>query len=1380
MDSGELFVGVDIGSVNVRVAVITKTGHPIYLDHERILKGPATAVSTLLDRLREQVPLDCVAGAAATGSGRQIYGGQEGWRLVSSPYAAITGLLSDCRNAKTIVAIGGQTSLVIGLSQGVEGSWRVARSPLCAAGTGRFLEQQASRLGITIEEFGPTALEWKDAPPRIAARCSVFAKSDLIHLQQKGWPISAMLAGLSDSVARMILAQWRDQFEPPIYCIGGVAANEGVVRALSAALGGAQIVVPPDHAYREALGAALLARDATARPSDLYPRDGQEDQPFLLPSQLESTFSRDGWKPAELREGVVDVGLGVDVGSTSTKAAVISLDGQVLAKSYLMTAGQPLEAVRQLMGNLATMVEGKVRVKAVGVTGSGRYLVGSFIGADLIKNEITAQTRAALHIDPQVNTIFELGGQDSKYVYLENGTVLDYQMNKACAAGTGSFIDELAEQLGISTRNGEFARLAFTADSQLDLGEKCTAFMSQAVTSAQHAGVTLDVIVSSLSTSLAKNYRSKVVGSRRVGNRIFLTGAVFYNDAAVSAFKAEFPGKALVVPQHKEVTGAIGAALLALEAMPEGAPSRFKGFSAVAGATVQLTNFTCHRCENSCAISAMTTDTGEKLFYGSRCDLFDATGGRGKRTKVETPFADRERLLYSGYDPEVGAGPVVGVPRALMTHDLAPMLTAFLNSLGVRVRYSTPTNQRAIEKSVELAYTDSCFPIKLLHGHVAELLDQGAEYVLIPNAIRMGEKTGEEDQRYSCPLVQAAPYIVRSVFGLGDRLLDPIIDLSRGDDLTVRSFAEIARRLGFSRERGIEAGRAALAAQRSFEAQLAEAGQRVLEELESNPEAIGVVLMARSYNAQDAGANLGMAEELRKLGVVPIPLDYLPLDRVDVRQISDRPYWNYERKLLAAAKLVAGHPQLFGLFLSNFGCGPNSIIQNIVEDIMGSKPLGQIEVDEHAAEAGYITRIEAMVDTIKGYRRAGLHPADDPTRYVRRVPTSVRSGQTVLVARMADHAEVVAAAMRSFGVNATVLPPSDERSMALSRDVTNGKECLPFRDTLGVFLRMAEEGSLPKGARALMAGSFGPCRLGKYAQEQQKILDERGIELEIMTTVSNNAYSDLGLGPRFELAAWQGIVATDHLQRLLWSTRPYERQDGEASRAYRTYLEKLVAAVEGGRPIGVLMREAASTFRELRDPTLPRRPRVGINGEIYLRANRFCNQDLVDLCEVNGLEAEVAPMSEWLKYITFRTLEDSWANREVGRILKSALRKLAIDHYEGRVASWFEDAIHEREPSTRELLAASGRYLPSRNGSEAVLSLGSGIRQMADPHFAGVISVMPHGCMPGGIVAALAGEISKEYGDKPWISLTFDGFTDKVNSERIADLAEQLRHRAGH
>ncbi|MCL5784838.1 MAG: acyl-CoA dehydratase activase-related protein [Patescibacteria group bacterium] len=729
----------------------------------------------------------------------------------------------------------------------------------------------------------------------------------------------------------------------------------------------------------------------------------------------------------------------------------------------------------------------------------------------------------------------------------------------------------------------------------------------------------------------------------------------------------------------------------------------------------------------------------------------------------------------------------VGIPKALMTFDLAPLLGGFLHNLKVPMVFSTPTNKQTIEKSLELAYSETCFPVKLLHGHVAELVERGVNKILIPNAIRMGRMDGDENQRYSCPLVQASPYIIRTVFNPDNRLargllpidiLDPVIDLSRGDKILVKSLARIAqRKLGFSWREGLRAAQGGIEAQKQFESQLQVEGQLALEKLKVDSSALGVVLLARAYNAQDEGANLGMDTQLQKLGVVPIPMDYLSLGSVDVKKISDRPYWNYENKILAASRIIAENPQLFGIFLSNFGCGPNSFIQNIVEDIMGGKPLGQIELDEHAAEAGYITRLEAFVNTIRGYKRAKLHLMGKPENYYRSVPTILHSGQYVFIPQMSDHAAVVAAVMRSFGVEAQVLPESDERSMALSRDVTSGKECLPFRDTLGGFLRMAKDGTLPKKARALMAGSYGACRLGKYAQEQQKILRDLGIDVEVVTTVSNNAYADLGLGKKFELRAWEGILATDLLQRLLWMTRSYERQGGQVNKLYEESLGELLKLMEIGQPVEPLMRETTAKFAEARDPNKPRRPLVGINGEIYLRANRFCNKGLVEVCEANGLEAEVAPMSEWLKYITWRNLEDAWNFRQPGRLFWGTIRELALLWRERGVASWGDKVIPEYEPHTWELLKESGVYLPSRNGSEAVLSIGTGLRQMRNRHFAGVISVMPHGCMPGGIVAAFSEHISRRY-NKPWISLTYDGFPDKVNLERVADLAEQVKEKA--
>ena len=464
----------------------------------------------------------------------------------------------------------------------------------------------------------------------------------------------------------------------------------------------------------------------------------------------------------------------------------------VLAKHYLMTAGRPIDAVKEVFRNLLRYGADKVKIAGVGVTGSGRYLVGSFIGADLIKNEITAQTRAAAEIDADAD-IIEIGGQDSKLVIKRNGVVVDYQMNKACAAGTGSFIDELAEMLSVSVNNGDFANLAFQAPYTIDLGTRCAAFMGQAVTSAQQEGVPLPVITASLANSIAKNYLSKVVGNRRLGNKVILTGAVFYNQAVVSAFREQLKGKKLTVAEHKEISGAIGAALLAKEKM-SGQESKFRGFQEIIGSEPSLSTFVCKRCDNNCNITRMQVPNEKSTFYGSRCDRYDSTIAAGK---VETSFDERERLLFREYKDGSGTGPTVGVPRALFAYDYAPLLIGFLNALDARVVLSSSTTKETIERAVELSYSDSCFPLKLLHGHAASLSD--VDYILYPCAIRLGLKEGEENQKYTCPLVQASPFIIREALNLQERLLIPVLDFSRGDDEVIDNLADIAAKMGFSK-----------------------------------------------------------------------------------------------------------------------------------------------------------------------------------------------------------------------------------------------------------------------------------------------------------------------------------------------------------------------------------------------------------------------------------------------------------------------------------------------------------------------------------------------------------------------------------------------------
>jgi activator of 2-hydroxyglutaryl-CoA dehydratase len=454
------FLGLDIGSVNIKACLINQDGELLKKAIARITGDAVSAVNSVVTDLGNP---DSVTGLGISGSGSAVIPASFNAGEYTSPLAVAAGLLHEHPDARTIIQLGGHSSLIVRLEDGLKKPWKVATNPLCAAGTGRFIEQQAYRLGISMEDFSRLALEHSGSAPRIAARCSVFAKSDLIHLQQKGVALPAMLYALCESVARMAVSLNAGTFDEPVYLVGGMSAGPAIVKTLEEAISernghAVNITVPHNATFTEAYGAALLARDRKS--TIAFPIKRIEEQKSFQMTPLPAVEKRNSQAVLSVTSGTRGY-LGVDIGSTSTKAVILDESGKkVIAKNYIMTSGRPVDAVRQLFRNLLEKGAEMVDIAGVGVTGSGRYLIGHFIGADLVKNEITAQTRGAAEIDPDAD-IIEIGGQDSKLVIKRKGAVVDYQMNKACAAGTGSFIDELAEMLGVKVTNGDFARLAF-------------------------------------------------------------------------------------------------------------------------------------------------------------------------------------------------------------------------------------------------------------------------------------------------------------------------------------------------------------------------------------------------------------------------------------------------------------------------------------------------------------------------------------------------------------------------------------------------------------------------------------------------------------------------------------------------------------------------------------------------------------------------------------------------------------------------------------------------------------------------------------------------------------------------------------------------------
>jgi predicted CoA-substrate-specific enzyme activase len=983
---GDVYVGVDVGSTTTKLVVIDADG--ALLDHH-YLRAHGQPRQTLLNASRtipDRFPGATIRGIGLTGSGGEPISRVIGGLHVNELVAQARSVGEFHRGARTVIEIGGQDSKLLSLEWDENSRQMVlldfAMNALCAAGTGSFLDQQAERLGISIEEeFARVALD-STSPARVAGRCTVFAKSDMIHLQQQGTPLADILAGLCQALARnfkTVIGKGK-AIVPPVLFQGGVACNEAVVRAFETVFGlePGELVVPQHHCIMPALGAAYTIMDEEregrshpfhgfeALEEAIRGRSRERSLPVLAPKPCASAPD----SPALERNGrAVAAYLGVDVGSISTCLALVDGDDKVLTHRYLMTGGNPLEAVREGLQSLAPITRGAVEIRGVGVTGSGRYLTGHYIGADVIRNEITAQARAAAAIDPDVDTIIEIGGQDSKYIRMHRGAVVDFTMNNACAAGTGSFLEEQADKLSISVAD-DFARLAFSSPAPASLGERCTVFMESDLVHHQQRGASLPDLTAGLAYSIVNNYMNRVVNGREVGRHVFFQGGVASNASVASAFE-QVLGKAVTVPEHNRVTGAIGAAILAREEMArhtQNRASRFQGFE-LSHREYEHTIYVCKACPNLCEIKKVTISGQPPMFSGARCEKFEEAG-RGKAggyADIPDLFAEREAMLLDGYTdpgPRLNGRQRVGIPRALIFYDLFPYWHALFDELGLDIVLSEPTNPRVVADTQNHAIVDSCFPVKLMYGHTIDLMNQDVDYIFLPSIIDRENIAPGQTQNNYCPLIPAAGQMMKAqldIEGAGAKPLGLSVHMSNPHSMK-KGLAGLARQLGLPAWRVRLAAEAGSLAQAAFYDRVGRRGAEVLAGL--GPDQPAVVLVGRPYNSCDLGACMNLPLKLRKLGVLPLPIGYLPLSSVDITDEHPNMYWRGGQDILAAARIIREDDRLQAIYVTNFDCGPDSFLLSFFQRMLGAKPFLELELDDHTAEAGLVTRCEAFLDSL--------------------------------------------------------------------------------------------------------------------------------------------------------------------------------------------------------------------------------------------------------------------------------------------------------------------------------------------------------------------------------------------------------------------------------
>lgn len=1280
------------------------------------------------------------------------------------------------RSARTLVSAGGETFMMYRLD--AKGRIIDVRSGnKCASGTGEFFLQQLKRMNLPIEE----AMTIADAenPYRVAGRCSVFCKSDCTHALNKGASKARVVSGLCKMMAGKIVELLKQDDPGNVLLVGGSSANRIMVEFLKSA--GLNVTVPRNNRCFEALGAAMWALSNETKPVpqviNLFKRG---DHVFSTQPPLINSLSRVRFMETVRGEAISgdECILGLDVGSTTTKAVLMRRrDQAILAGVYLRTNGDPVGASRNCYAGIAEQIKVPVCITGLGVTGSGRQIAGLHALTPSVINEIIAHARAAAHFDPGVDTLFEIGGQDAKYTYLTNGVASDYAMNEACSAGTGSFLEESAlESLNMPVES--IGKMALEGDNPPDFNDQCAAFIGSDIKTAIQNGISKSNIAAGLVYSICMNYLNRVKGNRSVGGKVFMQGGVCYNKAVPVAM-AVLTGREIIVPPEPGLMGAYGVALETLSQQELGQTLRqtFDLLELKERETIYEEPFTCaggkEKCDRKCTISRIKI-AGRVYPFGGACNKYYNLLDHKPDTDISALdlVALREKLLFETAQRFIPAsvhanGKRVGINFSLMVNTLYPLYEGFFRTLG----YEVVLPHAADPEGCIREGSSFCWPVEQAHGTMKALLDKKPDMVFLPH-LKAVPVPGGDDVRVACPFVQSEPYLLKAAFPEleGIEVLSPVLDMTDGYDRVEQIFEELGQKLGHPVKDARKAFNIGLAAQRAFHEACMEVGKRILAELEASQDEFGIVLFGRPYNAFAGLGNMGISRKFASRGYRVIPQDFLPIES-EVTQ--DNMYWASGQWILKAARFIKKHSRLFGAYITNFSCGPDSFLIGYFRNILGHKPSLTLELDSHTADAGLDTRIEAFLDVVKRYRemvRRGIQKSDQEQDFVTARVESV-GGKTcvitpdgvsyplthpkvkVLVPSMGEiGARMLASTLEHVGVKAVALPPPGGRELALGRSLASCKECLPLILTVGSLIRYVEEEWNHEDILVnFMPETSGPCRFGQYNVMMRELVGKQKLDkVAMLSLTSENSYA--GFGVKFALRAWHSIILSDVLDDIYSAILAIAEDPDHGIRVFSELADSLIESIAHD-PWKVLKKKIEKVSKTL--STIPRKanlediPAVALIGEIYVRRDGFSRQRLVERISNKGFWVRTAPVAEWIRYCDYivqnrLVAKSKWVDR-----VKNRLTSFVKNPMEAEIRNMFADCGFYMvfENDVDHLIEAARGLISPRLTGETILTVGAAIADLAES-VEGVLALGPFGCMPARISEAIVTQKLNEHKPK--------------------------------
>ena len=1381
--------GIDIGSTTVKLVILDEQGEIVFGQYRRHHAQTQQTLADLLKEARVQLG-QCALRCKITGSGSINLGKAMNIGFVQEVVAVATALQKVAPQTDVAIELGGEDAKIIYFKGGLE----ERMNGVCAGGTGSFIDQMAALLQTDASGLNEEAANYQQIYP-IAARCGVFAKTDIQPLINEG----ATKADLAASIFQAVVNQ----------TISGLACGKPI-RGTVAFLGGPlhflpelkkafirtlkltpETTVDPENSHLfAAMGAALeCGKCQSVRMDDLIERLERGVKvsfemprlPALFDSEAEYMAFWDRHKQAVVPKGKLatyegDCFLGIDAGSTTTKMALIGADGQLLHSFYANNRGDPIQTAMGAIGHLRKLMPEKARIVRSCSTGYGEALLKSAFSLDEGEVETVAHTTAAAFFDKDVDCVLDIGGQDMKCIKLKDGCVDTVLLNEACSSGCGSFLENFANSLDYTAEG--FAREALFAPNPVDLGTRCTVFMNSNVKQAQKEGAMVSDISAGLAYSVIKNALYKVIkltDASELGGHIVVQGGTFYNQAVLRAFE-KIAGVEVICPDISGIMGAFGAALIAKNRY-HGQQTSMLPLEEIGKLTYTTKTTHCGGCSNNCMLTVNRFPGGKRHITGNRCEK--PLGGEAAVKKGFNMAAYKRHRIFD-YPPLTDAPRgTIGIPRVLNMYENYPFWATFFKELGFRVVLSPFSDRKLYELGMDSIPSESeCYPAKLAHGHVQWLIDQGVKTIFHPCVFYEYQESDAAQNHYNCPIVVSyAENLKNNVEAVADgdvRYIRPFIAFTSEQTAADRLVRVCAEEWGISEEAARAAVHKAWAEQRRAKADIRAKGKEMLAQMAMDGES-GIVLAGRPYH-MDPEINHGIPELIASYGLHVFTEDSLPIDENPTRPLRVLDQWVYHSRLYNAAEYVCWRDDLELVQLNSFGCGLDAVTTDQVCEILekANKLYTVLKIDEVNNLGAVRIRIRSLLAAMQMRREQEIISQPDTTGYHRAEFTKemFRDRYTILAPQMSPiHFDVLEPVFRKYGFNIEVLDNDNRTAIDTGLKFVNNDACFPSITVVGQIMEAVLSGRYDtKRLAIIMTQTGGCCRASNYVGFIRRALDK--VNLSHIPVISLSAQGlEKNSGFKLPLPLMrkvaQGVVYGDLFMRCLYRVRPYEKEPGSANALHRKWQEIAVDSLVNPKSkwsYKKVCRGIVEAFDTLHINEEQRKPRVGVVGEILVKYMPLANNHLVELLEREGAEAVVPDLMDFMNYSlyngtykkAFLGAKSDFASRAGIKAIRQ-IRKPALDALEKSKRFEAPMPIEQVAELAKPFLSIGNQY------GEGWFLTG----EMAELILTGVpniVCIQPFACLPNHVVGkGVIKALKKEYPQANIVAVDYDPGASEVN-----------------